>query len=52
MIILKIVKISKDFFVWCNNLVSSHPILPKRIRALIKGEGSGDLYYCKQKITL
>ena len=34
----------KGFFVWCNNLVSSHPILPKRIRALIKGEGSGDLY--------
>lgn len=38
---------SKDidgFFVWCNNLVSSHPILPKRIRALVKSEGSGDLY--------
>ena len=34
----------KGFFVWCNNLVSSHPILPKRIRALVKGEGSGDLY--------
>lgn len=34
----------KGFFVWCTNLVSSHPILPKRIRALIKGEGSGDLY--------
>lgn len=32
------------FFVWCNNLISSHPILPKRIRALIKGEGSGELY--------
>lgn len=32
------------FFVWCNNLISSHPILPKRIRALIKDEGSGELY--------
>ena len=28
-----------------DNLVSSHPILPKRIRALVKGEGSGDLYW-------
>lgn len=34
----------KGFFVWCNNLVSSHPILPKRIRALLKGKGSGELY--------
>lgn len=34
----------RGFFVWCNNLMSSHPILPKRIRALIKGEGSGELY--------
>ena len=38
---------SKDirgFFVWCNNLMSTHPILPKRIRALVKGEGSGELF--------
>ena len=34
----------KGFFVWCNNLVSSHPILPKRIRALIMEKGSGELY--------
>ena len=34
----------KGLFVWCNNLVSSHPILPKRIKALADGEGSGDLY--------
>ena len=34
----------KGFFVWCNNLVSTHPILPKRIRALAKGEGNGELY--------
>ncbi|WP_300903123.1 M48 family metallopeptidase [uncultured Clostridium sp.] len=34
----------KGFFVWCNNLVSSHPILPKRIRALLKSKGSGELY--------
>ncbi|WP_195986892.1 M48 family metallopeptidase [Clostridium sp. D53t1_180928_C8] len=32
------------FFVWCNNLISSHPILPKRIRALINSEDSGELY--------
>lgn len=38
---------SKDirgFFVWCNNLMSTHPILPKRIRALVKGKGSGELF--------
>lgn len=34
----------RGFFVWCNNLISSHPILPKRIRALMMEEGSGELY--------
>lgn len=34
----------KGFFVWANNLLSSHPIMPKRIRALAMGQGSGELY--------
>lgn len=34
----------RGFFVWCNNLISSHPILPKRIRALMMEKGSGELY--------
>lgn len=34
----------KGFFVWCYNLAASHPIMPKRIRALIAKEGSGKLY--------
>ena len=34
----------RGFFVWCTNLMSSHPILPKRIRALIQMKGSGELY--------
>ena len=33
------------FFVWCNNLISSHPILPKRIRALADGKGGGERLY-------
>lgn len=34
----------RGFFVWCNNLASDHPILPKRIQALKMKEGSGKLY--------
>lgn len=34
----------KGFFVWCYNLGASHPIMTKRIRALIAREGSGKLY--------
>ena len=32
------------FFLWLVNLLSSHPIMPKRIRALIQWNGSGELY--------
>ena len=32
------------FFLWLNNLLSTHPIMPKRIRALIMWHGSGELY--------
>ena len=34
----------RGFFVWCYNLSSSHPIMPKRIKALEMEEGSGQLY--------
>lgn len=34
----------KGFFVWCYNLVSSHPVMSKRIPALEMKEGSGKLY--------
>ena len=32
------------FFLWLVNLVSTHPIMPKRIRALANWNGSGELY--------
>ena len=33
-----------DFFLWLNNLFSTHPIMPKRLRALAMWFGSGELY--------
>lgn len=32
------------FFLWLENLLSTHPIMPKRVRALAMREGSGELY--------
>lgn len=32
------------FFLWLLNLLSTHPTMPKRIRALIQWHGSGELY--------
>ena len=37
-------KTVNGFFVWCYNLVSSHPVMSKRIIALEMKEGSGKLY--------
>lgn len=37
-------KKQKGFFVWIYNLVSSHPVMSKRIVALDEKEGSGKLY--------
>jgi Zn-dependent protease with chaperone function len=34
----------KGFFVWCFNLMSSHPVTSKRVLALQMKEGSGKLY--------
>ena len=34
----------KGFFLWVENLLSTHPIMPKRIRALAVREGSGELF--------
>ena len=34
----------RGFWMWLVNLLSSHPIMPKRIRALIQWTGSGELY--------
>ena len=34
----------RGFFVWCNNLLCDHPILPKRIRALINEQSNGELF--------
>lgn len=34
----------RGFFVWCVNLVADHPIMTKRIPALMMKEGSGKLY--------
>lgn len=34
----------KGLFVWCYNLASSHPVTSKRVLALHKKEGSGELY--------
>lgn len=34
----------RGFFLWLVNLISTHPIMPKRIRALVRWSGSGELY--------
>ncbi len=34
----------KGFFVWCCNLLATHPTMPKRIMALIETDKSGKLY--------
>ncbi len=34
----------RGFWMWIVNLLASHPIMPKRIRALIQWTGSGELY--------
>ncbi|MFA9377840.1 MAG: M48 family metallopeptidase [Lachnotalea sp.] len=34
----------KGFFVWCYNLVCTHPVMSKRVLALYMKEGSGKLY--------
>ena len=36
---------TRGFFVFILNLLSSHPIMPKRIQALLKGSGSGRLFF-------
>lgn len=41
---LEYARSANGFFAWCVNLVSSHPVMPKRILALKQGEGSGKLY--------
>ena len=35
----------RGFFVFVYNLLSSHPIMPKRIQALLKDHGSGRLFF-------
>lgn len=35
----------RGFFVFLYNLLSSHPIMPKRIQALLKDHGSGRLFF-------
>ena len=34
----------KGFFLWFVNLFSDHPVMCKRIPALVQGKGSGKLY--------
>lgn len=41
---LKQAKEQKGFFIWWVNLIADHPILSKRIQALVQMEGSGKLY--------
>ncbi|MBO4650097.1 MAG: M48 family metallopeptidase [Clostridiales bacterium] len=36
---------TRGFFVFVLNLLSTHPIMPKRIQALLKGSGSGRLFF-------
>ena len=36
---------TRGFFVFLVNLLSSHPIMPKRIQALLKDHGSGRLFF-------
>ena len=38
------VKDGGGFFLWLVNLLASHPIMPKRIRALAMWNGNGELY--------
>lgn len=34
----------KGFFIWVVNLFCDHPVMSKRIMALVQGKGSGQLY--------
>lgn len=36
---------TRGFFVFLLNMLSTHPIMPKRIQALLKGSGSGRLFF-------
>ncbi len=36
---------TRGFFVFLYNLMSTHPIMPKRIQALLKDQGSGRLFF-------
>lgn len=36
---------TRGFFVFVLNMLSTHPIMPKRIQALLKGSGSGRLFF-------
>jgi len=36
---------TRGFFVFIYNLLSTHPIMPKRIQALLKDQGSGRLFF-------
>ncbi len=36
---------TRGFFIFIYNLLSSHPIMPKRIQALLKDHGSGRLFF-------
>ena len=36
---------TRGFFVFVLNMLSSHPIMPKRIQALLKNSGSGRLFF-------
>lgn len=35
---------ARGFFLWVENLTSTHPIMPKRVRALAMKQGSGELF--------
>lgn len=37
-------KAQKGFFLWCVNMVASHPVMNKRVLSLVCGRGSGKLY--------
>ena len=36
---------TRGFFVFLYNLLSTHPIMPKRVQALLKDQGSGRLFF-------
>ena len=36
---------TRGFFIFIYNLLSSHPVMPKRIQALLKDHGSGRLFF-------